>query len=205
MQADWRSQFVHYEGRVRAWQGTDVVESSSLDVSRAQRRMSSGTGVLTSHFQAASGAPGAASVRPGPAGATRPVTIRAERLDYFDEGRKASYHGNVELRTENTTLRADHMDVFFSNVPSGQASEIERALGDGHVAVTQPLRHAAGDHADYEAASGKIEMTGGPPTLDDAEKGSTTGQRLTFFVRDDKLIVDGGEQSPSLSQHRVAP
>jgi hypothetical protein len=48
-------------------------------------------------------------------------------------------------------------------------------------------------------------MTGGPPTLDDAEKGSTTGQRLTFFVHDDRLIVDGGEQSPTLSQHRVAP
>jgi len=205
MQAERRSQFVHYEGRVRAWQGTDVVESSSLDVSRAQRRMSSGAGVLTSHFQAASGAPGAASIRPGPAGATRPVTIRAERLDYFDEGRKASYRGSVELHTENTTLRADHMDVFFSDLPGGQASQIERAQGDGHVTVIQPLRHAAGDHADYEAASGKIEMTGGPPTLDDAQKGSTTGQRLTFFVHDDRLIVDGGEQSPSLSQHRVAP
>lgn len=205
MQAERRSQFVHYERHVRAWQGADVVESSSLDVSRAQRRMSSGTGVLTSHFQVASSAAGATSTGPHPARETRPVTIHAERLDYFDEGRKASYHGNVELRTENTTMRADHMDVFFSNAPSGQTSEIERAVGDGHVIVTQPGRHAVGDHADYEAASGKMVMTGGPPRLDDAEKGSATGQHLTFFVHDDRLIVDGGEKSPSLSQHRLAP
>jgi lipopolysaccharide export system protein LptA len=95
------------------------------------------------------------------------------------------------------------MDVYFSNSKSGDVSEIERAVADGHVTVIQPTRHAAGEHGEYEAAPGKIQLTGGSPTLYDAEKGTTTGQRLTFFVHDDRLIVDGSDQLPTSSKHRV--
>lgn len=198
-----QSQFVHYEGKVRVWHGKDVVESSSIDVFKAERRVRSGSQVLTSFLQPASEAP---SDGPKPAGAqdkTAPVTIRADGLEYFDEGRKASYRGNVRLETENTSLRSDRLDVFFSsNGPPG-ASEVERAVAEGHVTVIQPSRRATGEHAEYHAAPGKILVTGGPPMLYDAEKGFTTGQRLTLFLRDDRIFLDGGEESPTLSRHRI--
>ena len=60
MVAQQRSQLVHYEGNVRAWRGADVVESSSLDVYRMAKRLSSGSQVLTSHLQPASYAAGTA-------------------------------------------------------------------------------------------------------------------------------------------------
>jgi lipopolysaccharide export system protein LptA len=207
MVAEKRSQFVHYEGRVRAWHGTDVLESSSLDVWRTQGRVSSGLRVLSSHFQPAAltSEAGANSTPRAEAGTTRPMTIRADHLDYLDAGHKASYRGNVQLQTENTTLQADHVDLYFSNTRTGGASEIDRAVADGHVTVTQPMRHASGEHAEYYAAPAKIQLTGGPPRLEDEEKGSVTGQRLTFFVHDDRLLVDGGDQFPTLSKHRVAP
>ena len=50
-------QLVHYEGHVRAWQGADVVEATSLDYSGKERRLSSGSGVVTSHLAPASGIP----------------------------------------------------------------------------------------------------------------------------------------------------
>ena len=53
MVARRQSQTVHYEGHVRAWQGTDVVESSALDVFRTQKRVSSGSQVVTSYLQPA--------------------------------------------------------------------------------------------------------------------------------------------------------
>jgi len=201
--ADRRSQFVHYEGNVRAWRGQDVVESSSLDVYRAQRRVRSGSRVLTSHLQPASmvarGTPDAATKED-----TRPVTIRADRLEYFDQGRKASYRGNVQLQAEKTTLRADRVDVYFSAAASGGSSRVERAVAEGHVRVAQPGRRAAGQHADYFAAEGKILLAGGPPTLYDVEKGFATGRRLTFFIHDDRLLMDGGDESRTLSRHRIA-
>jgi lipopolysaccharide export system protein LptA len=207
-----RSQLVHYEGHVRAWRGFDVVESSSLDYDGVDRRLSSGSRVVTSHLAPA--APGAETVsagskdreRPG----TSPVTIHSDRLDFFDESRKARYRGHVELQTEQTTMRADRMDVYFSqgggaagNAP-GEGSEVEHVVADGQVTVIGPGRRAAGDHAEYFAAPGKVTLTGGPPTVYDQQKGFTTGRSLTFFVHDDSLLVDGGAQSPTLTKHRVA-
>jgi len=205
MVAQRRSQSVHYEGRVRAWRGADVVESSSLDVYRVAKRMSSGSQVLTSHLQPASFAGGTAPSSGTPRRETRPLTVRADSLDYFDEGSKASYHGHVKLQTETTTMEGDRMDVYFSRLGTNQESEVERAMAEGHVMVVQPGRRATGEHGEYFADSGKIVLTGGPPSIYDAEKGFTTGRRLTVFVHDDRLLVEGGDGAPSLSQHRVAP
>ena len=204
MVARRQSQTVHYEGHVRAWQGTDVVESSSLDVYRAEKRVSSGSQVVTSYLQ-----PAAMVSQDGGAahstGETRPVTVHADFLDYFDQGRRARYHGNVRMVTESTTLQSDRLDVYFSPGDTAQGSEVDHAEADGHVRVTQPGRLGTGEHGEYYAGPGKIVLTGGPPVLNDDKKGSTTGQRLTFFIHDDRLFVDGGDKLPSLSKHRVAP
>jgi lipopolysaccharide export system protein LptA len=201
--AERRSQFVHYEGNVRAWHGTDVVESSALDVYRTERRVSSGLQVRSLHLQPASLLPakGAGSDAKQEA---QPVVIRADRLEYFDAGRRANYRGSVQLQTENTTLQADSVDVFFSGAASVEHTELERAVAEGHVIVVQPMRRATGNRAEYFAREGKILLSGGPPTLYDAEKGFTSGQRLTFFIHDDRLRVDGGDESPTLSRHRIA-
>ena len=204
MVAQQRSRFVHYEGNVRAWRGADVVESSSLDVYRMAKRLSSGSQVLTSHLQPASYAAGTAPPSGTPRHETRPLTVRADFLEYFDEGSKASYRGHVKLQTETTAMEADKMDVYFSQIGTNQESEVDRAMAEGHVVVVQPGRRATGEHGDYFAGPGKIVLTGGPPTIYDVGKGFTTGQRLTLFVHDDRLLVDGGERSPSLSKHRVA-
>jgi lipopolysaccharide export system protein LptA len=205
MVAQRRSQVVHYEGRVRAWRGADVVESSSLDVYRMEKRMSSGSQVLTSHLQPASYAPASAPASASSRHESRPLTVRADLLDYFDEGSKASYRGHVKLQTETTSMEGDAMDVYFSRLGTSQDSEVERATAEGHVVVVQPGRRATGQHGEYFAGPGKIVLVGGPPSIHDVEKGFTTGQRLTLFIHDDRLLVDGGEGSPSLSEHRVAP
>jgi lipopolysaccharide export system protein LptA len=205
MVAQRRSQRVHYEGNVRAWRGADVVESSSLDVYRMAKRLSSGAQVLTSHLQPASYAAGAVPSSETPRRETRPLTVRADFLEYFDQGSKASYHGHVRLQTETTTMEADKMDVYFSRLESNQPPQVERAFAEGQVVVLQPGRRATGERGEYLAGLGKIVLTGGHPSIYDVEKGFTTGQRLTVFVHDDKLLVDGGEGSPSLSEHGVAP
>ncbi len=211
------SQTIHYEGHVRAWQGTDVVESTALDVFRTQKRVSSGRDVVTTYLQPAStaGDPGADAQDKAPRpssqagtqanGQPHPVTVHADYLDYFDEGRRARYHGNVRLVSDTTTMQSDRLDVYFTQGDSVQGSQVDHAEADGHVKVTQPGRVGTSEHGEYFAVPGKIILTGGPPVLVDEKKGSTTGQRLTFFTHDDRLFVDGGDQSSPLPQHRVAP
>jgi len=205
MEAQRRGQLVHYEGNVRAWRGPDVVESSSLDVYRMTKRMRSSSQVLTSHLQPASHAAGAAPEPASQKRETRPLTVRADSLEAFDEGKQASYRGHVKLQTETTTMRGDKMDVYFSRFGAAQDSEVEHATAEGHVVVEQPGRRATGEHGEYFADTGKIVLTGGPPSIHDEQKGFTSGQRLTLFVHDDRLLVEGGNGTPSVSQHRVAP
>ncbi len=201
MIADRRSQVVHYEGHVRAWRGTDVVESSSLNVYRNERRVSTNSRVITSHLQpAASKAGPETGNQSGPS----PLTIRADRLDYFDVGRRARYSGHVVLNTGDTKIEADRLDVYFSSVNEQADAEVERAVAEGHVKIVQPMRYAKGEKAVYDARTGMIVMTGGPPTVYDTEKGSMTGQRLTFNIHNDRLLVDGSAKSPAVSKHRVA-
>jgi len=194
--AEREKQTIHYEGNVRAWRGTDVVESSALDIDRRVRRLTSGERVLTSFFQATLPAPGG-EASSSKSSEERPVTVRADRLVYLDQAEKASYRGHVELQTESTLMRAERMDVYFRSGPVSGTSAIERTVAEGNVEITQPGRRARGQRAEYFAADGKI-------LLYDKEKGFTTGQRLTFFTRNDTLLVDGGDESPTLSRHRIA-
>lgn len=201
MIVDRRSAVVHYEGHVRAWRGTDVIESPTLNVYKNQRRVSTNSRVVTSHLQpTTSNGNRRKSGQDGP----HPLTIRADRLDYFDAGHKAQYSGHVELNTEDTKIDADRLDVYFSAGRKQGDSEVERAVAEGHVKVVQPMRYAKGEHAVYDARTGTVVMTGGPPRVYDAEKGSMSGQRLTFYIHDDRLLVDGSAKSPTVSKHRVA-
>jgi lipopolysaccharide export system protein LptA len=202
MVAQHDSQTVHYEGHVRAWQGTDVIESSSLDVFQKERRLSSGSKVVTSYLRPASHS--AKSKVPSSApGAMEPVTISADYLEYLDQGRRAHYHGNVKMVSEDTTLQSDRLDVYLLRGESAEGSQIDHAVADGHVRVTQPGRRGLSQHAEYFAGPGEIVMTGGTPSLFDVQKGYTAGQRLTVYTQNDRLLVDGGEKSPSLTEHRV--
>ena len=135
---------------------------------------------------------------------TRPVTIRADRFEYRDLEHKAMYQGHVRMDSAGATLECDRLDADFTAPEPSQPSQLDHAVADSNVVLLEPGRRGTGNHADYFAREGKIVMTGGPPSLYDAQKGFTTGRSLTFFTQDDSLIVDGGSGFRSLSEHRLA-
>ena len=193
---------VHYRGHVRAWHGENVLESSELDFSKSQRRVTSAARVVTSHLAPGPLAPGLEGKVSG-GSQVRPVVIRADRLEYFDDGRKGSYRGNVAMESQGATLTADALDVYFSAAAIEGESQIERAVAGGHVVVVRETRRGTGDHAEYWAKEDKIELTGGPPALYDAGKDFTTGRRLTFYMANDTVLVDGDAATPTYSKHRI--
>jgi hypothetical protein len=46
-------------------------------------------------------------------------------------------------------------------------------------------------------------LTGGPPSIFDAEHGKITGGSLTFFRADDRVLVEGEVSTPVVTQTRV--
>lgn len=217
-------EYAHYEGHVRAVRGADVVESESLDIFQKAQRLSTGRGVTTWLIEPAfrgvgdSGRSRAAKAARSAASAVEPVTITANRLDYFNPGKAAVYEGNVRMTVGAAVFTSDRLEVYFSSAgnqnPTGphkaindsinKPMEIERVVADGHVMVKQPPgRRASGEHAKYFANTGKIVLTGGHPAVYDPQQGYLTAQTLTFSTRDGSLFAGGGKNSKTHSMRHI--
>ena len=68
--------------------------------------------------------------------------------------------------------------------------------------IIQPGRRATGDQLVYTASDDKFVLTGGSPSIFDAEQGKITGVSLTLFRHDDRVVVEGNNTSPTVTQTR---
>jgi lipopolysaccharide export system protein LptA len=141
-------------------------------------------------------------------GKTTPINVTAGRLTYADAQRQAHFEGGVTMKGADTTVTADKLDIFLrARTGGGQSgsgpSQLDRAVASGNIAIQQPNRRATGDSLIYTAAEGKFVLTGGPPSIFDAERGKITGDSLTFFQRDDRVLVES-KSSPTITRTRVA-
>jgi lipopolysaccharide export system protein LptA len=53
-----------------------------------------------------------------------------------------------------------------------------------------------GEHAEYYDAEQRIFLAGGDPELVDSVRGVTKGRELTYYVNNDKLLVNGMTKEP---------
>jgi lipopolysaccharide export system protein LptA len=87
------------------------------------------------------------------------------------------------------------------------SSEVDKTIAQRDVVLTQPNRKATGDWIQYTTADEVAILKGNPAKVDDVEKGSTQGGRLTVYMRDGRVIADDtrGAQSPARvrSTHKV--
>jgi len=117
----------------------------------------------------------------------------------------------VTAKGADATMTAQQMNVFLaqrtplqSSSERGTRGQVERIVAQGTVVITQPTRHATGDELVYTASEEKFVLTGGPPSIFDAERGKITGDSLTFFKRDDRVLVEGRATSPTVTRTQVA-
>jgi lipopolysaccharide export system protein LptA len=146
---------------------------------------------------------------------TSPVTISAARLTYADAERLAHYEGGVVAKGTSFTASSNIMDAYLlprSQTPTNQPltgpiseqGQLDHIVAQGNVVVQQPSRRAEGKNLVYTAADDKFVLTGGPPSIFDAERGKITGVSLTFFRADDRVLVEGEASTPVVTQTRVA-
>ena len=83
-------------------------------------------------------------------------------------------------------------------------SQLERIVASTRVVVQQKERRVEGEKLVYEAANGVFRMTGGPPMLSDPVNGTVRGDSLTFYSRDDTVIVEGGDTSRAVTRTHVS-
>ena len=201
MNVQRQSGIARYLGNARLWQGANVVEAPSIEFDQPNRSLvAQGTAStpVTSVF-----------VQVENNGKTTPVVVTAARLVYNDSDRRARYTGGVLARGDGMTMTSASADVVL--VPaknrSAQAivspSQLDRIIALGNIVVQQQDRRATGEKLVYTAADEKFVMNGGSPLLADSQHGTIRGDSLTFFSRDDRVLVDSNESSRTISRTRV--
>jgi len=206
-----------YSGGVRLWQDANVVEAPTLEFDRSRRFVTAqGTAakpVQTVLVQTEKEAASTGQQKKGPAASARtsPITITSAKLTYADSERIIHYEGGVMAKAVDFTARAETLNAYL--LPHRQSSgvqtiagpgQLDRMTAEGQVHIEQPGRRAEGQKLVYTAAEDKFVLTGGPPSIFDAERGKITGVSLTFFRRDDRVLVEGVESAPVATSTRVA-
>jgi lipopolysaccharide export system protein LptA len=192
-----------YTGNARLWQGANVVQAPSLEFDRNRRSVVA---------QGASTQPvSTVLTQTDKQGKSTPVVVKAARLTYTDNQRTAHYEGGVTAQGAGVTTTAAKMDVILrargqdaGNQSLTPAGKLDQIIAEEHVVVAQAKRKAEGERLVYTAAEDKFVMTGGSPSIFDAEQGKITGVSLTFYRHDDRVLVEGNDQSPTVTRTRVA-
>jgi lipopolysaccharide export system protein LptA len=203
-----------YTGDARLWQNANVVEAPRLQFDRDHRSIVAEWGASSSSFQAAANQDQAVStvlVQVDKNGNATPVHITSQRLNYADVERKIFLDGGVTVKETDATMTAQQMTVSLLPRSESKAApnpatpgQVEKIIAENKVVITQPSRHATADRLVYTSADDKFVLTGGPPSIFDAERGKTTGDSLTFFRHDDRVLVEGRKTSPAITRTQVA-
>ena len=113
------------------------------------------------------------------------------------------------MHRADSILNAERADLFLAARQTGVASnanKLEKIVADGNVLLQEPERKGTGAHLVYTASDSKYVLTGTPgalPSIFDAEHGNVTGDSLTFFSHDDRVLVDSDGQQRAVTHTRV--
>jgi lipopolysaccharide export system protein LptA len=182
-----------YTGNARAWQDDNFVRADRLTIYTNEKKMNGDGHVQSAIYNAR---------RRGDS-TTIPVFASADSMSYSDPNRTLHYEGGVDIRQGTDRLTGGIADVYLLR----DTSEVEKTIAQRNVVMTQPNRKGTGDWIQYTTADEVAILKGNPARVEDVEKGSTEGGRLTVNMRDGRVIADDvrGAQSAGRvrSTHKV--
>ncbi len=167
-----------YTGNARAWQDDNFVRADKLTIYVNDKKMEANGRVQSAVYNARRRVEGTSS--------TVPVFASAESMFYSEANRLLHYETNVDIRTTTDRVTSGVADVYLSR----ETSEVEKTIAQRNVVLTQPNRKGLGDWMQYTTADEVAVLKGEPARVEDSEKGSTEGGRLTVYMREGRVIAD---------------
>ncbi len=211
---------IHYEGSVSMWQGANRIRADVVDLDRnpGKRNLVADGHVITSLWEQPKdddakgpGQPGAkadakasakadAQTAPPKGAARKPgkkaavlTVVQAQHLNYTDDNRLAVYTGGVELSRPGMQVKSRELKAFLAEADAD--SRLEKAFADGAVEIHQASsgvqRTGTAEHGEYYVDEQKVILRGGSPKMVETGKLDTTGDELTYFADNDRLLVNG--------------
>jgi len=202
---------IHYEGDAAMSQGANRILADSIDVDREKRMLKADGKVTTDLWEQpkddSSGPPASAAGGPKTGSGKDAVKARAPvrtvahapHLVYTDENRLALYTGGVDLTRGGLTVKSAQLQAFLSKSDSGESS-LDKAFADGSVRIADSAggkaRTGEGTHSEYYATDRKVILRGSEAKIVDGAGNTSTGQELTYYPDDDRLLINGAAKDP---------
>jgi lipopolysaccharide export system protein LptA len=188
--------------KARLWQGPNIVEAPTISFDRTKRSLQAQGGQ--------GGRVASVFVQKDKNGKLTPVNVTSDRLSYVDAERRAVFSGNVVIHAQDAMITSATVQVILlpkkGQAENQSASQLERIEAQGDIKIEQGSRKATGNKLVYTAAEEKMVLTGTPeklPSIFDAERGQISGDSLTFFTHDGRVLVDSGETSKTEIPNRI--
>ena len=118
-----------------------------------------------------------------------PTVTNAASLHYHAADEVMEYQDGVEMRSREMTLHGDRVEVRLKKGGIG----VEEVFAEGEVEISTGDGKAGGERARYLPDEQSMTLEGEQAWLENDGK-LTEGKQLTFFLSNDKLLVDGQEQ-----------
>lgn len=193
-----------YSGKARLWQGEAIIEADAIELRRAgeesELHAARNVHAVFPQTRQSNSATNAASATAVPAKTFWQTS--AEQLHYRSSESLIRLEEKVTAESSIGKIESQRLDLVLSS-EGGGPQQLSRAEARGGVVVRQGDRRGVAERADYDAREGKFVLSGGKPTLYDAVLGTTTGRQLTFFLADDRILVESEEGSRTVTRHRV--
>jgi LPS export ABC transporter protein LptC len=179
-----------YSGGARGVQGANRIEAERIEIDQSQKELSAEGGVRTVFLQ-----------KVGREQAElEPTVSDSTRFLYVSKDGKLHYQDGVSMRSKDMTLKGREVDVTLA--PGGV--EVVEMYAQGEVTIETPDGTARGETAKYLPKDESMTVTGESAQLENAGK-LTEGKQLTFFLGDDRIFVDGREQTRTKTTYTSKP
>lgn len=115
----------------------------------------------------------------------KPIVITSETLIADNKNNTAVFEGSVIAKTDDITMHADKMTVFYDN----SESKVNKIVAVGHVKVLNKARVLFSDEAIYLDNEEQIIFSGNPKAVEGDSV--ITGKKIVFFLKDERAMVEG--------------
>ena len=123
--------------------------------------------------------------------------VSAPEFVYDGKIKQGLYRENAHLERAGLDVRSRYLKMFFEEVPKragGTETRLEHLEADGVVDILQKppghVRRGRSEHAEYYLGEERMVLTGGQPEVTDPKRGITRGPKITWFSREDRMLVE---------------
>lgn len=122
------------------------------------------------------------------------IEISADKMDFDPEGKSITFSGACSLKTGEVKMTSQTIKILFNE----EQTEMQTFLAEGKVIIVQQQSEGRGEEAQFDVEKETIVLLGNP-VLIDKDRGRTEGDKLTFFLADDRIVVENQGQERSFS------